>query len=141
MKLSPILIGGINSLLTLRHGLNCVDNVDDIVFLIPNVLHLSTRTNRFAHLHHFVKRFNSSWLSCSVDVTRAESSANWNQFRRANELQKLYPMQRIISSSMVLIKVLITMLNSKGLKQSPCKTPLPTINVSVIYGSVPIVMV
>ena len=39
-------------------------------------------------------------------------------------MQKLYLMQRILSSSMVLIKVL----NSKGLKHSPCKTPLSTIS-------------
>ena len=128
---SPILTGGINSVLTLRHGLNCVDNVP--FFLIPNVLHLSTQTIRFAHLHHFLKRFNSSWLSCSVDIARAESSANWNQFRSANEFQKLYAMKRILSSS-------DTLLNSKGLKQSLCKTPLQTISGSVVYVSVPIVV-
>ena len=100
MKSSPILTGGINSLLTLRHGLNSVDNVP--FFLIPNDLHLSTRTISFAHFHHFIKKFSSSWLSCSVDVTRAESSANWNLFRGANELQKLYPIQWILSSSMIL---------------------------------------
>ena len=111
MKLSPILTGGINSLLTPRHGLNCVDNIP--FFLIPNILHLHTRYIRFAYLPYFVRKFNSSWLSCLVDVTRAESSANWNQFRGANEVQKLYLMQSILSSSMVLIKVLITMLNSK----------------------------
>ena len=61
MNLSPILTGGINPLLTLGLGLNCVDNVP--FFLIPNVLHLSTRTVRFVQFHHFVKRFNSSWLS------------------------------------------------------------------------------
>ena len=135
---SPFLTGGINSVLTLRHGLNCVDNVP--FFLIPNVLHLSIQTIRFAHLHHFLKRFNSIWLSCSVDTTRAESSANWNQFRIANEFQKLYAMKRILSSSMVLIKVLVTMWNSKGLKQSLCKTPLRTISGSVVYVSVPIVV-
>ena len=128
---SPILTGGINSVLTPRHGLNCVDNVP--FFLIPNVLHLSTQTIRFAHLHHFLKRFNSSWLSCSVDIARAESSANWNQFRSANEFQKLYAMKRILSSS-------DTLLNSKGLKQSLCKTPLQTISGSVVYVSVPIVV-
>ena len=135
---SPFLTGGINSVLTLRHGLNCVDNVP--FFLIPNVLHLSIQTIRFAHLHHCLKRFNSIWLSCSVDTTRAESSANWNQFRIANEFQKLYAMKRILSSSMVLIKVLVTMLNSKGLKRSLCKTPLRTISGSAVYVSVPIVV-
>ena len=74
MNLSPILTDGINSLLTLGHGLNCVDNVP--FFLIPNVSNLSTRTIRFAQYHYFVKRFNSSWVSFSVDVARAESSAN-----------------------------------------------------------------
>ena len=135
---SPVLTGGLNSVLALRHGLNCVDNVP--FFLIPNVLHLSIQTIRFAYLHHFLKGFNSSWLSCSVDITRAESSANWNQFRIANEFQKLYAMKRILSSSMVLIKVLVTMLNSKGLKRSLCKTPLRTISGSVVYVSVPIVV-
>ena len=128
---SPILTGGINSVLTPRHGLNCVDNVP--FFLIPNVLHLFTQTMRFVHLHHFLKRFNISWLSCSVDIARAESSANWNQFRSANEFQKLYAMKRILSSS-------DTLLNSKGLKQSLCKTPLQTISGSVVYVSVPIVV-
>ena len=139
MKLSPILTDGINLLLTLRHGLNCVHNVP--FFLIPNILHVSTRTIRFAHLYHFVKRFKSSWLSCSVDVTKAESSTNRNQFWGAKELQKLNPMQRTFSSSMVLIKVIIITLNSKKLEQSPCKTPLPTISESVIFLSVPIVIV
>ena len=55
MKLSPILTGEISLLLILRRGLNCVDDVPS--FLIPN-------------LHHFVKTFNGSWLSCSVDKTR-----------------------------------------------------------------------
>ena len=55
---SPVLTGGLNSVLTLRHGLNCVDNVP--FFLIPNVLHLSIQTIRFAYLHHFLKGFNSS---------------------------------------------------------------------------------
>ena len=41
---------------------------------------------------------------------------------------------------MVLIKVLATMLNSKGLKRSLCKTPLRTISGSVVYVSVPIVV-
>ena len=135
---SPVLTGGLNSVLALRHDLNCVDNVP--FFLIPNVLHLSIQTIRFAHLHHFLKGFNSSWLSCSVDITRAESSANWNQFRIANEFQKLYAMKRIVSSSMVLINVLVTMLNSKGLKRSLCKTPLRTISGSAVYVSVPIVV-
>ena len=137
MKLSPILTGGNNSLLT--HGLNCVDNV--LFFLIPNVLHLSTRTIRFTQYYHFVKRFNSSWLSFLVDVTRAKSSANWNQFQGANDLQKLYLMQRILSLPMVLIKVL----NSKWLKHSSCKTPLSTIsnnsNIIIIIAITVMIMI
>ena len=131
MKLSPILTGEINSILTLRHSLNCVDDV--LFSLIPNASHLSTQTITFLNLHHFVKRFNSICLSCSVDVTRAKSSSNWNQVCGDNELQKSYPIRRILSSSLVLIKVLILMLNNKGLKQPPSKTTFPTISESVIY--------
>ena len=137
MKSFPILTGGINLILTSRHGFNCVDN--EPFFLISNVLHLPTQTIRFTHLHHFVKSLNSSWLSCSVEITMPESSANWNKFRGVNEFQKLYAMKRIPSSSMVLIKVLITILNS-NVKQSLCKTPLRTISGSVVYVSVPIVV-
>ena len=93
MNLSPILTDGINSLLTLRCGLNYVDNVP--FFLISNVLHLSTQTIRFVQFHHFVKRFNSNWLSYLVNETRAESTANWNLLRDTNELRELYLMQRI----------------------------------------------
>ena len=74
MILSPFLTRGINLVLTLRHCLNCVDNVP--FSLIPNVLHLSTRTIRFPHLHHFVERFSSSW-----------QTGNWSEFPGANELQ------------------------------------------------------
>ena len=42
MMLSPILTGEINSLLTLRYSLNCVDDV--LFSLIPNASHLSTQT-------------------------------------------------------------------------------------------------
>ena len=96
MKLFLILSGGINSLLTVRYDLSCVDNTP--FFLILNVLHLSSQTIIFAHLHHFAKRFNRSWLHL-VWLTRAESYTNQNQLGGANELQNLYPIQWILSTN------------------------------------------
>ena len=70
MKLFLILSGGINSLLTVRYDLNCVDNTP--FFLIVNVLHLSSQTIIFAHLHHFAKRFCTlfGWQGLNHTQTR-----------------------------------------------------------------------
>ena len=73
MKLSLTLSGEINSSLTIGYDLNCVDNT--LFFLTLNILHLSSQTIIFAHLHHFTKRFNRSWL-CLVWLARAESYTN-----------------------------------------------------------------
>ena len=70
MKLFLILSGGINSLLTVRYDLNCVDNTP--FFLIVNVLHVSSQTIIFAHLHHFAKRFCTlfGWQGLNHTQTR-----------------------------------------------------------------------
>ena len=105
------------------------------------LVHLSTRIIRAAQLHHFVNTFNSSWQSSSVLVAIALSSANWNQCLGISMLEKVYPIHLTRSWSTVFIRVLTTKLNNSRLKQSPCKTPLPTINGSFLYWSVAIVII
>ena len=124
LKDSPILIVGTGQLLISSFGKNWHDF--DKIFFIPKVLHLSTLIFMFDHWHQIENRFKRYWFSKSWPVITAASSANWNQWMGFRKL-KVKPNCRYLSALMCWINVLKHMLNSRGLRQSPCSTPRPTV--------------
>ena len=111
-----------------------------LFFLIPKMWHLSGLINISAQLHHRLNKFTSNWFSRSRDVVAATSSANWDQFIGPNPSNTLAPNVWYFSCFNDWIKVLIIMLNKRGLKQSPCSTPFVTLMKRVLKSFVRIGM-
>ena len=121
-KDSPILTQGTRTPLISSLGRYWIALV--VLFLIQNVQHLSTLITILDHWHQIANRFTRCWFSDSWELMTAASSANWNQWRGLSSLKEK-PNWRYFSDLICCIKVLKHKLKSKGLKQSPWRTPRP----------------
>ena len=97
-----------------------------LTFIISNALHLSGLASIFAQEQRAVKQFKRSWFSYSWPVTTHASSTNWSQFLGGRDASCLYPSWEYSSFRINWVKMLTLMLNVRGLKQSPWRTPIVT---------------
>ena len=92
-----------------------------------------TRIIIMDHWHQRVHAFNNIWFSCSVSEITEASSANWNQWRGSKFALNF-------CDFINWMKVLKHILNVKGERQSPWRTPRPTLIKGVLKCDVIIVV-